>query len=189
MSTILSVSRPAQVMQWRTCAVVASVAFFVPFTLGGPQVLVGTIVNAALIYAAFHGRLRHALPIVLLPGLAVLSRGVLFGSLTPVLSVLLPYIWLGNLVLVACIQFLNRGERSAVVAVIAACVAKTLVLYASAWTLAQAGLVPSVMVRSMGGMQLLTALAGAAVVLVFTKSYDRRRGDQGLGRFIEFKLD
>ncbi|MFP4510770.1 MAG: hypothetical protein ACLFNQ_11635 [Spirochaetaceae bacterium] len=164
MTTVIPVAHNTEESRTLEMLGIASIAFLVPFLLGGPQILVGTVVNGALIYAALRGRWTQALPVVMLPSIAVLSRGVIFGGLTPFLLVLMPYIWISNVILVSGIRFCSRGRCPAAVAIIASCVVKVAFLYASALLLARSGLIPGAMVNSMGTMQLVTALAGAGLV-------------------------
>lgn len=164
MTTVIPVAHRSDETRTLELLGIASIAFFVPFLLGGPQLLVGTVVNGALIYAALRGRWTRLLPIVLLPSIAVLSRGMIFGGLTPFLVVLMPYIWLSNVILVSGIRFCSFGRCPAAVAVIASCAFKVAFLYTSASLLAQNGLIPEAMVHAMGTVQFITALAGAGLV-------------------------
>ncbi len=164
MTTVIPVAQRTDETRTLEMLGIASVAFLVPFLLGGPQLLVGTVVNGTLIYAALRGRWTRVLPIVLLPSVAVLSRGVIFGGLTPFLVVLMPGIWIGNVILVSGIQLCSCRRCPAIVAVIAACAFKVAFLYLSASLLAHSGLIPEAMVHAMGTMQLITALAGAGLV-------------------------
>jgi len=69
-------------------------SFFIPFILSHPQLLVGTIVNSALVLAALNLRGIRLLPVIMLPSLAVLSSGLIFGQFTYYLLYLIPAIWL-----------------------------------------------------------------------------------------------
>ncbi len=51
------------------------IAFFIPFFIGHPQMLVGTMVNATLILSSVYLKRNFLLPIIFMPSIAVLSRG------------------------------------------------------------------------------------------------------------------
>ena len=55
------------------------IAFFIPFFIGHPQLLVGTMVNAALILSGVYLKRNFLLPVIFMPSIAVLSRGLIFG--------------------------------------------------------------------------------------------------------------
>ena len=63
------------------------VCFFTPFFIGHPQIFVGIVVNAALITAALNLKGYRILPVIILPSLGALSRGILFGPLSKFLFI------------------------------------------------------------------------------------------------------
>lgn len=173
MTTVLSVARSGEDIRRGEMVCLASIAFLLPLTLGGPQILVGTLVNAVLIYAALQYRFTRVLPIVVLPSIAVLSRGVMFGALTPVLMVLLPYIWTANVLLVAGIRLANTRGYPVWIALIVSVAAKVGFLFASTALLADSGLVPRAMILAMGQTQLVTALLGALIAALVSSRIGR----------------
>ena len=86
--------------QYFEMVVYCAVGFFVPFVIGHPQIAVGIIVNAMLVTSALNLKGWKIVPIIILPSLAMLSRGLLFGPFTIYLVYLIPFIWIGNLILV-----------------------------------------------------------------------------------------
>jgi len=60
----------------------AVLSFLIPFSLGHSQFLTGTLVNTFLFLAALFLPKRLLWPLIFLPSLAVLSRGLIFGPLT-----------------------------------------------------------------------------------------------------------
>ena len=68
-----------------TFTIVSFLAFAVPFSLGHPQLLVGTLVNACLFLSAIFLPKKLIYPLIFFPSLGVLTRGIIFGSLTPFL--------------------------------------------------------------------------------------------------------
>ncbi|MEK7664636.1 MAG: hypothetical protein AAB361_00675 [Patescibacteria group bacterium] len=129
-----------------------SLSFFVPFFLGHPQWLVGTIVNACLFLTAIFLPKKFFLPLIIFPSLGVLARGLVFGPFTPFLIYFLPFIWLGNLVLI---------------------------LISAANIYFKFHIVPQMFLQAMGQNQLLTALAGGIIsfiilqFLLLNQNYER----------------
>jgi hypothetical protein len=67
-------------------------SFALPFLLGHPQLLVGILVNAFLVLGALHMKKYSLLPLIMLPSLGVLARGVVFGPFTMFLVYMIPLI-------------------------------------------------------------------------------------------------
>lgn len=137
-------------------------AFAIPFVLGHSQFLTGPLVNAALFMAAILSPTRFFLPVILFPGLAVLSRGLIFGPLTPFLVFFLPVIWVGNLTLVVIFQK-TLTRLGYFPAALSAAVGKFLLLAFFAQLLFQIHLAPPLFLQTMGINQLLTALVGGVL--------------------------
>ncbi|MFH1055631.1 MAG: hypothetical protein V1744_06020 [Candidatus Altiarchaeota archaeon] len=134
----------------------AALGFLLPFTVGHPQILVGVLVNAFIIRAALTLPEHKALLVVFTPVLGALARGLLFGPFTLFLVYMVPFIWAGNYILMKAFRvrgnyFLRLGVGS---------VAKTGLLFGSAYALYSTGLLPALMLSAMGVMQLTTAIAG-----------------------------
>jgi len=135
-------------------------AFFVPFTFGHPQWLVGTIVNACLFLGATYLSKKYWLPLAILPSLGVLARGLVFGQLTMFLVYFLPFIWLGNLILILVYKKTNF---------VLASLAKFLFLYLVVNIYFGFHLVPKLFLIAMGLNQLATALAGGLIAFLILK--------------------
>lgn len=138
----------------------SGVCFFIPFLLGHPQWLVGTIVNAGLVLTALNLKGLKVLPPILLPSLAVLARGAIFGPFTPALLYMVPFIWLGNGILVNSFQSFKPS-----IALFVGALGKAGFLFTSAFLLNKIGLVPPLFLTAMGIMQLYTALSGGLIGL------------------------
>lgn len=148
-------------------------SFSIPFSLGHPQWLVGTIVNACLFLAAVFLPRKFILPLIIFPSLGVLSRGVIFGPLTMFLVYFLPLIWLANLALVLVFKKLF-ARLNYLPSAIFASVAKFLLLFAAANVYFEFSLVPKIFLQLMGMNQFLTALAGGIISWIIFKSYAKR---------------
>ena len=151
-----------------------SLCFLVPFALGEPQLVVGAVVNAALIAGAFKLRGWELLPLVTLPSLGALSRGLVFGPWTPYLALMLPFIWLGNAALVFVVKrFAVLEKKGFAFGNAAGIAAKVALIFCAAYALYSLGLLPVVFLTAMGLLQIVTAIAGAALAFGFLKAEAR----------------
>jgi hypothetical protein len=144
-------------------------SFAIPFFLGHSQIVTGIVVNALLFYSASVNKGKFYWPIILLPSLAVLSRGVIFGPMTIFLLYFLPFIWLGNILMVYLYhRFFNKGN---ILSIFFSSIAKFIFLYFIAQIFFNFQIVPKIFLQTMGLNQLLTALAGGLLVLPILKKY------------------
>lgn len=139
-----------------------AVSFLIPFTIGHPQILVGTIVNAVLITAALESRgFGEMLPLLFAPSIAVLARGILFGPMTPYIVIMIPFIWAGNAILVLGVKkCIGRCNVQNFFIVSSAIISKVAIISAGAVGLVLLSLAPDAIVGPMGIMQAATAIAG-----------------------------
>jgi len=171
----LAISLPIQLsglMSGLMFASVSILAFFTPFFLGHPQWLVGMAVNACLFLAATYLPRKYFIPLSILPSLGVLARGLVFGPLTMFLVYFLPFIWLGNLILILAFKglFLRTGY---IASAIVSAVAKFIFIFLIANIYFKLSVVPAVFLQAMGLNQLATALAGGFVAFILFKAYAR----------------
>ncbi|MBU1126802.1 hypothetical protein KKF11_00445 [Patescibacteria group bacterium] len=158
----------------------ALIAFAVPFSLGDSQFVTGTLVNAALIFSALALPKKFFVPMIVFPSLGVLSRGFLFGPLTPFLFYFLPFIWVGNLLLITAFKrTLAHFSFSFFHAVLIAGLLKFAFLAICAKIFFGFGIIPRLFLTAMGINQLITALLGGALsFLLFSlykqKNFERR---------------
>lgn len=144
-------------------------SFAIPFFLSHSQIITGVVVNALLFYSASLNKKNFYWPIILLPSVAVLSRGVIFGPMTFFLLYFLPFIWLGNILMVYLYKRLfNQGNY---LSVFLSSFVKFLFLFTCAQILFNFQLVPKVFLQTMGLNQLLTAIIGGILVLPILKKY------------------
>jgi len=152
----------------KTLTIILSLlSFIVPFSLGHPQLLVGTIVNAAILTAALYLPLNLSLPIILLPSIAVLSRGLIFGPFTKFLVIFLPAIWLGNWLLYLTFRktYLEK-KLPYFISLIFSAGFKTLFLFSFALILYNLKIVPPLFLKTMGVIQFITAVLGGIVIFI-----------------------
>ena len=146
----------------------ALLSFVVPFSLGHPQLLVGTLVNATLFASVILLQRKLFLPIIILPSIGVVSRGLIFGPFTPFLIYFLPFIWLGNLSLVLVFKKSFPFFGYLLSAILASFV-KLLILFSFANLFFRFNLVPRLFLSAMGINQLITACLGGLFSFLFLK--------------------
>ncbi len=139
--------------------------FFVPFLIGHPQLLVGTIVNAGLVLAGLNLRGYKVFGVAVMPSLAVLSRGIIFGPFTFFILYMIPFIWIGNIAYAYSFNLI----KNRIAALIAGTIVKVSLLFAVALLLVKIGILPAIFLSAMGLMQLYTAIAGGVLALGINK--------------------
>ena len=144
----------------------SALCLFIPFFLGHNQFLIGTIVNASLILAALNLKKYKLLPIILLPSIGVFSRNLIFGNFTMFLVYMIPFIWIGNSILVltfkkfSLVKKFNKGFTLVLAASL-----KTLFLFLAAFVLVKSSILPTIFLTTMGLMQFYTAVTGGILAL------------------------
>lgn len=144
-------------------------SFALPFLLGHPQLLVGILINTFLVLGALHMKKYSLLPLIFLPSVAVLARGLIFGPFTIYLVYMLPAIWLGNFLLIWGIKYFyltktwNRFLSLGIAATM-----KFLLIFMIAWILIFLNILPKIFFTTMGLIQLGTAAAGGILAIGIT---------------------
>ena len=153
--------------------VVCSILVFtIPLLFPQPQLLTGTLVNAFLIMAALHFRGWKVAPLVMLPSVAAVLNGVLFGPFTVSLLYMMPFIWLGNFALVYLFKRLHIANKTNYFLTLGvSALAKAGLLFGVAYLLVEAGILPAVFLTAMGLLQLGTAIAGGMVAFGMRSAY------------------
>jgi len=160
-------------------AIYSVIAFSLPFLLGHEQLLVGSAVNCALVLAALNLKGARLLPVIILPSIGAYFAGLLFGVASPALLYMIPFIWVGNALLVLCIKYfvladkktnsmaaLGIGATTKNMTVLGiGATAKAAFLFISAFALLTFGMVPVAFPAAMGIFQLATALLGGSAAL------------------------
>jgi len=143
-----------------------TLCFFIPFLFGHSQWITGTLVNAALILGALNLKKRMIIPIILLPSIAVLSKGIIFGPFTIFLLSMMPFIWISNIILVYAFKKLRLEKKmNSFIVLIIGAGTKTTFLFIIALILYNIGHIPALFLGTMGLMQLYTALSGGIIAL------------------------
>ncbi len=138
--------------------------FLIPFFIAQPQLLVGTVVNSILILSSLNLQKYRLLPVILLPSLGVLAQGMIFGPSTVFLIYFIPFIWIGNAVLVLGFKYLHLHKKvNYLLTLVISSSLKALFLFVAAFIFYKLSIVPVIFLTAMGIMQLVTALSGGIV--------------------------
>ncbi len=145
-------------------------AFFVPFLIGHPQMVVGIIINLLLLRVAFYTTMKNALPVIVLPSIAVYFRGALFGVLTAKLIYMIPFIILGNFLMVFLAKKYFQKNKSINEFKISShslfgIISKVILIGLGTVVLYLTGVVPLFFVTTMATLQIVTACS--ALVIFF----------------------
>jgi len=158
-------------------AIYATIAFSLPFLLGHEQLLVGAVVNCALVLAALNLKGARLLPVIILPSIGAYLAGLIFGVASTALLYMIPFIWAGNAVLVVAIKYFVLDKKTNRVAALGiGATAKAAFLFLAAFALLSFGMVPAVFLTAMGVFQLATALAGGAAALALHEAKKKLAG-------------
>lgn len=137
--------------------ITSMIAFFVPFLIGHPQLLVGVVINFMLIRSAYYSSLKKTIPIIILPSLAVFFRGMMFGNLTSQLIYLIPFIILGNFTLVFMSKQYFKKNKNILLNSSKGIIVKVAIIFAGTLLVYVLGLVPLFFLQTMAALQIVTA--------------------------------
>lgn len=143
--------------------------FLFPLLFDLPQLIQGTIINLMLIYIALNYKKMELIPAVLLPSLATTLRGTLIGTITPYLVLIMPIIWLGNLMYIFSIRYLTMKEWKALLVLLSSGIIKSLILFISTFVIVRALNLPELLLISMGIFQVFTSLLAGSIYLIAFK--------------------
>ncbi|MDD5022574.1 MAG: hypothetical protein PHU63_00185 [Candidatus ainarchaeum sp.] len=153
-------------------ALISILIFLIPLIFGHlntlpMQFFVGTTVNFLLVLSAFYlSGWKNLFPI-LLPSIAAYLTGILFGANTSFLLFFIPFIWLGNFIFVYLNKKISVGENKPYLGTIYSSIVKSFILFIPAVIIVYLKIVPELFLIAMGPMQLITALSGGFLALVF----------------------
>jgi len=133
--------------------------------LSHQQLIVGTVVNSLLFFTAANIDKKYHLPVAIFPSIVAVFQGLLFGKLTIFLIYFLPFIWLGNYILMFTYQKVDQK----LLKIPASAFLKFLFLYSVANFYVNFKIVPKMFLKAMGIFQLYTALLGGLVFLIINK--------------------
>ena len=150
----------------------STIAFFMPFVLShsSQQLIVGSIVNMMIIFSAFHLKKFEALPLMVMPTIGVIAAAQLFGTFTIKLLYLMPFIWVGNFILFACVKKLFVQQKmNFALALPISVMLKTALLFSVAFVFVKLGFLPVIFLTAMGIVQIITGLIGGTIAYSLMK--------------------
>jgi len=156
METVASSIR--KLLLLRLNLVIYTLSFAIPIIVSHPQWITGAVVNCLLYLTAEKLSKKEYLPVIVLPSLGAITYGVLFGPQTVFLYYFLPFIWVGNYLLISLFSMLKN--QNYFIRVILSSLTKYLFLVIFANIYFGFKIVPKLFITSMGIVQLITALTG-----------------------------
>ena len=166
------------------------IALLVPTFLGGilskifgstsvistnSQLIVGTIVNAALVVSAINLKgWAKILGVVTMPSISTILSGYVFGTASVYMVYMIPAIWIGNFALNYSYKFLMLGKnKHYFLAGIVGIIVKVAIIFALFNLINLFGVFPEKLVENlrnaMGMTQLITATLGVIAAFVIYK--------------------
>ena len=182
--TVYNFSKKADIIQ---AIILGLLAFLVPTFLAqlittifgaqnvitaNSQIIVGSIVNAALVLAAINIKgWKKIIGIVTIPSISTILSGYVFQAASVYMVYMIPAIWIGNFVLIYAFKFFMLGKKqNYFVAGIVGIIAKVLVIFGWFELLNLFSVFPSQLVNNlqtaMGLTQLITATIGTLIVFI-----------------------
>jgi len=166
------------------------IALIVPTFLGGilskifgstsvistnSQLIVGTIVNAALVVSAINLKgWAKILGVVTMPSISTILSGYVFGTASVYMVYMIPAIWIGNFALIYSYKFLMLGKnKHYFLAGIVGIIVKVAIIFALFNLINLFGIFPEKFVdnlrNAMGMTQFITATLGVIAAFVIYK--------------------
>lgn len=141
------------------------------------QLIVGSIVNAALIVTAINLKGWKILGVVTMPSISTIFGGYVFGTSSTYLTWMIPAIWIGNFILVFSFKyFMINKEKNYFLAAVIGIVLKVLVIAGGFQILRAFGIFPDKLITNlqtaMSTTQLITACIGTVIAFVIYKIED-----------------
>ncbi len=152
-------------------ALISLVSFLIPFFFRQPQLVIGSIINLLLIFSVSKFDPRKLLPLIFIPSISSLLSGVLFGTFTPYLIFVIPFIAIANLIFILAFKFIKYRY----IRVVVSALLKASFLFSCTYIISKFVYIPDIFFATMGIMQLITALMGALsfeVLSSFSKHYN-----------------
>lgn len=171
--------------------VIALLSFLVPTFLGkllsvifgaqsfvatNSQLIVGSIVNCALVVSAINLKgWKKILFVVTMPSISTIASGYIFGPLSMPMIYMIPAIWAGNFALIFAFKFLMLNKKqNYFLAGVVGIVAKVAIIFGFFSILNAFGVFPSKAVatlqKSMSLIQLITATVGTILAFGIYKA-------------------
>ena len=136
------------------------------------QIIVGSIVNSALIFSAINVKgWKKIIGVVTMPSISTILSGYVFKSASVYMVYMIPAIWIGNFVLIYAYKLIMlEKNKNYFVAGIVGIIAKVLVIFGCFEILNLFNIFPDKLVanlqKAMGLTQLITASIGTLIMFI-----------------------
>lgn len=176
----------------RDTIIIWILAFLIPLFLGklitlvfgsesliasNTQVIVGTIINCLLVVSSFNlTGFRKLVGVIVLPSIATICSGLIFGPFSMNMVWMMPAIWLGNYVFVYAYKyFFVHREWNYFLTGLIGIILKVLVIFGVFSILNACGVFPKLAIDalkySMGAVQAMTGIFGILLGYLVVTSY------------------
>lgn len=145
------------------------------------QIIVGSVVNTALIMSAINLKgWKNILGVVTMPSISTMLSGYVFKSASVYMVYMIPAIWIGNFVLIYAYKLLMLSkEKNYFLAGVVGVVAKVLVIAGGFMLLKSFGIFPDKLIanlqKAMTATQLITATIGTIIAFGIYKLENRKK--------------
>ena len=139
------------------------------------QIIVGTIVNTALIITALNLKgWSKTVFVVTMPSVSTILSGYVFKSASPLMTYMIPAIWVGNFLLVFSYKYIVAlKEKNYFLGALVGIISKVIVIFGFFMILKAFGVFPEKVAvnlqKAMGLIQLITASIGSVIAFVIYK--------------------
>ena len=139
------------------------------------QIIVGTIVNTALIITALNLKgWSKTVFVVTMPSVSTILSGYVFKSASPLMTYMIPAIWVGNFLLVFSYKYIVAlKEKNYFLGARVGIISKVIVIFGFFMILKAFGVFPEKVAvnlqKAMGLIQLITASIGSIIAFVIYK--------------------
>ena len=139
------------------------------------QIIVGSIVNTALIITALNLKgWSKTVFVVTMPSVSTILSGYVFKSASPLMTYMIPAIWVGNFLLVFSYKYIVAlKEKNYFLGALVGIISKVIVIFGFFMILKAFGVFPEKVAvnlqKAMGLIQLITASIGSIIAFVIYK--------------------
>lgn len=136
------------------------------------QIIVGSIVNSALIFCAINVKgWKKIIGVVTMPSISTILSGYVFKSASVYMVYMIPAIWIGNFVLIYAYKLIMlEKNKNYFLAGVVGIIAKVLVIFGCFEILNLFNIFPDKLVanlqKAMGLIQLITASIGMLIIFI-----------------------
>ncbi len=144
------------------------------------QIIVGSIVNTALIISAINIKgWKKIVGVVTMPSISTIMSGYIFKTASVYMIYMIPAIWLGNFALIYAYKYIMLGkEKNYILAGMIGIITKVLIIFGFFELLNLFNIFPTKLVsnlqKAMGLTQLITATIGMCIAFLIYKAENQK---------------